>query len=135
MAKIQNGDTHSVDFSNYNPYYNDVSEYLKASNKARFLFTETRDLEPYSTAITILVNTTNPYLKSKFKVTNLKGKEETLRIQQAINQINEFMILKVARFSVTLKKTFGIILIIIGFYFLSQILDVLCCVLTITTGP
>lgn len=92
MGKPKYPASQSVDFSNYNPYYNDISDYLKACNKARFLFTETRDLEPFSTTVTILVNTTNPYLKSSFNIMDRSGKKKKVKIQEAINEIHEFMI-------------------------------------------
>lgn len=83
MSDITNKETkQSVDFSNYNPYYKDVSEYIKACNKARLMYKEIKDLEPFYTAIDILVNTTAPYIKGK-----IDGKP----IIDILDEIGEFI--------------------------------------------
>lgn len=81
----------SVDFSNYNPYYKDISEYIKACNKARLMYNETKDLEPFYTAIDILVNTTAPYIRGKLEVLNEKGKTEKKDLILILDEIGEFI--------------------------------------------
>lgn len=87
----ENNEKHSVDFSNYNPYYEDVSIYIKACNKARFIYIKTKDIEPYFTAISILVNTTAPYHKTKIgkkkeSIIEILDKMTTWIIQYRINR-------------------------------------------------
>jgi hypothetical protein len=81
----------SVDFSNYNPYYKDVSEYIKACNKARLMYKENRDLEPFYTAIDILVNTTAPYIRGKIEVLDKDGKKEKKPLIEVLDEIGEFI--------------------------------------------
>lgn len=88
----QNKETKSsVDFSNYNPYYKDVSEYIKACNKARLMFKESRDLEPYYTAIDILTNTVYPYVKNKYIEILEDEKKVKKQILNVLDDIGDFM--------------------------------------------
>jgi len=91
MTDTKQDNKQSVDFSNYNPYYKDVAEYIKACNKARLMYKETRDLEPFYTAIDILVNTTAPYIRGKLLMPNEDGKEISKIIFDVLDEIGNFM--------------------------------------------
>jgi len=81
----------SVDFSNYNPYYTDVSEYIKACNKARLMYRENRDIEPFYTAVEILVNTTFPYIKNNKIKHKVDKKEQNKEFFKVLDEIGEFL--------------------------------------------
>lgn len=92
MTETTNKETKSsVDFSNYNPYYKDISEYIKACNKARLMYNEAKDLEPFYTAVDILVNTTYPYIRGKIEITNEDNKVEKKEIIKVLDEISEFI--------------------------------------------